>query len=92
MDGWDTYWCPKCKSWRWIGYIIPGAPVRKTPQIEYLAPLEKQSMVYMNKVMDKYKEDIEEILNGQVVTYSWDNYDQDFLLNLIPSLKEKYEK
>jgi hypothetical protein len=91
IDGYDTYWCPRCKTWRWIGYGIPGAPIRKTPQIEYLASDEKQNLMYMYKVMSKYEEEMIEKLNSEVVIYTNIQYTQEFLQSLIPNRKEKNE-
>jgi hypothetical protein len=84
--GKDTYWCPDCVSWRWIGYQIEK---RLILPITYLAPTYDQSLVYLCKKLDEYEKEARNKLNSNVKIYSSKDCSQEFLYNLIPSKKVK---
>jgi len=44
----------------------------------------------MQKVMDKYEEEVMEKLDGEVIIYSSETHSQEFLYSLIPSMKGKF--
>jgi hypothetical protein len=88
------YWCPDCKIWHHTNLALLGKGVSCSPfskvRLEERKPGE--SLAVINALLNKCLEDTEKCLRSRIITYSSDDYDQEYLRSLVPSLNKNREE
>ncbi len=87
------YWCPYCFNWHHTNLSLLGKGtmdhIFSDPQlIEVMRP---DSIAKINEKLKIFIQEVKEKIDKQVIIYTSEKYDQEFLMSLIPSLREKNE-
>ncbi len=90
--GWEAFWCPTCDDWVRIDQFLDRLfRTRKILKVNNLEKIESISLAAMMKKMDIFIARIRAEKQKEMKIWTSDEYSQEFLRSLIPSLRPNYK-